>query len=179
MFSIPVQQKSGVCPSCGNIEQTSGWNDLVNKISNRLNPEDPLVKFSKPADGIKVEELLIQFQVEWQLWAVVVNQFADPNVHAAYLTHLIQNRAYPKGVQRYTEHRQAMVLLEDSRWQSEICELMLDRIQQLTEARMSVDNSSLRLGEWLMLLPLNSSSTFRIAWVSLGMIGLWTLFRIF
>lgn len=152
---------------------------MVNKISNRLNLEDPLAKFSKAADGAKVEELLIQFQVEWQLWAMVVHQFSDPNVHAAYLTHLIQNKSYPKGVQRYTEHRQAMVLLEDSRWQSEICELMLDRIQRLTEARMTVDNSSLRLGEWLMLLPLNTSPSLRVAWVSLGMIGLWALFRIF
>lgn len=150
----------------------------MNKISSRWNPEDPLAIFSKPADGAKVEELLIQYQVEWQLWALVVNQFSDANVHAAYLTHIIQSRAYPLGVQRYTEHRQAMMTLEENRWQSEICELMLERIQNLTTARMNVENSSLRLGEWLLLLPLNSSPTFRIAWVSLGMIGLWTLFRI-
>jgi hypothetical protein len=181
VYRIRADQKSGSCPGCGNIQHLSGWNDLLNKVNEKAVSKEvrlDLSVFSQIQDGVKVEEILMNHQVEWQIWAAVVKNFSNPLFHSAYLTHLLQTGSFSMGMNRYKEHRGIMVLDMDSRWQADVSDLMLARIEALTETRMKIEGRSFSLAEWLQLLPLTSSPTFRIAWISLGMIGLWTLFRI-
>ncbi len=158
---------------------SSAWNDLVNKVSRRAHPEDPLEKFSLTPDGEKVNALLYQFQVEWQLWAELVKHFSDPNYHSAYLTRLIQAREFSLGVNRYQEHRSAMALSTETRWQADVADLMLARIEKLALMRLEMEDRSVSLPEWFMLLPLTTSPMVRAGLVAFGMIGLWALFRVF
>ncbi len=157
---------------------SSAWNDLVNKISSRANPEDPLERFSRAPDGNKVNELLYEFQVEWQLWSELVKNFSNPDYHSAYMTRLIQAREFAIGVNRYQEHRSTMALSAETRWQAEVADLMLARIEKLALVRMEMEDRSVSLPEWLLLLPLTTSPTVRVGLITLGMIGLWTLFRV-
>jgi RNA polymerase subunit RPABC4/transcription elongation factor Spt4 len=182
VFRVKAEQKSGACPNCGNIQFTSGWNDLLNKVSEKASLKESafdLSVFSKIPDGIKVEEILMNHQVEWQIWAALVKNFSDPLFHSAYLTHLLQTGTFSNGMNRYKEHRSIMALDVDTRWQADVSDFMLARIESLSESHMKMEGKSFSLAEWIQLLPLNTSPTFRVAWISLGIIGLWTLFRIF
>jgi hypothetical protein len=114
--------------------------------------------------------------VEWQIWAMVVKNFSDPAFHAAYLTYAISHRAFDAAAARYREHRSVMALMEEHRWQAEVADLMLERIQSVSAVRMEMEGGGgLRLPGWLLLLPLGGR-TFRLAWIILGMIVLWRLF---
>jgi hypothetical protein len=73
----------------------------------------------------------MRHQVEWQLWAAVVENFADPNYHMAYLSLVSRHLLFAEAVKRYQTHSKVMGMLADSQWQSEICDRQLNTIQTI------------------------------------------------
>lgn len=140
--------------------------------------EDILARFRAVPDGLRVQEIIERYQVEWQLWATLVKNFADPAYHAAYLAMVTGARAFDEASVRYREHRSVMALSENTRWEAEVADLMISRIESLTALRMEQEGGrGFRLATWLYLLPLQSRP-FRIAWITLGMLAMARLFRV-
>lgn len=127
--------------------------------------------FGAAPDGLKVEEILVKYQVEWQLWAMVVKHFADPAYHSAYLSHVVSMRSFDRAAERYREHRAVMMLGQDHHWQADVADLMLERIQTISLVCLENEARGIRAPEWLQLLPWNSS-TMRIGWITLGLLGM-------
>jgi hypothetical protein len=152
----------------------------------RVNPEaipaaedasSILASFQKTPDGLAVQEIIERYQVEWQLWAVLVKNFGNPAYHAAYLAQVTALQAFDEASERYREHRAVMTLSENTRWEAEVADLMISRVETLATLRMEQQGSNgFRLPVWLYLLPLQSKP-FRIAWVTLGLLTVAKLFR--
>jgi len=200
-YLIRAGQKSSQCKACGNIEfhaeSSSPLQELSHEILHRnvlpllgprrgLLPASPegapeesrLDAFRATPDGNKVQDLLIRYQVEWQLWAAVVKDFGDPVLHTAYLSQVISDRAFDQATRRYQEHRNVMALSRDSKWQAEIADLMLERVQALSVMRMEQLGRGWRLPLWIATLPIHSRS-WRIGLFLLGMFLMARLFRVF
>lgn len=107
-------------------------------------------------DGAKVDEILFRYQVEWQLWSAVVNHFEDPNYHMAYLSLVSRSLLFSEAVKRYQQHSKIMARLEDSQWQSEICDRQLDLLRTLSimqfERELQSTKLSFRLPRSLSLI---------------------------
>lgn len=167
-YRAALQWRSARCPQCGNIEffpvQESGG----------LAPEEEaaaeLQRFRGTPSGHEVERLLIRHQVEWQLWAAVVKNFSDPAHHSAYLSLALSFHCLDQAAARYREHQAVMALLPDSRWQAEVAEVMLGRLESLSAVQMQREASGLRLPSWVLLLPVESR-TLRVGWILLGLAG--------
>jgi len=137
-----------------------------------------LARFHGMPDGLAVQEIMERYQVEWQHWAALVKNFADPVYHAAYLAHITRERAFDEASARYREHRAVMLLSQNTRWEAEVAELMITRIETLTTLRMERQaQNGFRVPTWFYLLPVQSSP-FRIAWITLGLLTVAKLFRI-
>ena len=142
-------QVSASCTKCGNIiflealskEQVQGSmlsQNWVSKLADRAlargsipAKRDYLTEFQKPVDVALVQEAIIRYQVEWQMWATLVRDFSNPNLHSAYLTMVMQTKALSMASVRYSEHRRIMSSMRDDQWQAAIADLMLERISQL------------------------------------------------
>ncbi len=178
-FLIAQGQSGGTCTACGNIlfqsrdaaNASSGVGALSREIvEKRVLPRlDPLAAFRAPVHGALVEEIRIAYQVEWQLWSALIQNFQDPAYHMAYLCQAIAAWALEKATSRYSEHRAVMSLVEDSRWQAEVADLMLARIENISVARLaaSAERPGFRLPDWLLLLPLRSRA-MQVAWLAMG-----------
>lgn len=181
-YSVGIGQRSSRCSACGNVAfhaESEGAAFLAGAVLSRVEsrlpqrePEaNPLAAFAQPADGLAVNQLLHRYQVEWQLWAMLVKNFADPIYHAAYLAQVLQSRALDQAARRYREHRSVMALSTDSLWQAEVADLMLGRIESLTAMAMAAEGrGGLRWPEWVLRLPLESR-VFRVGWIALGLVG--------
>ncbi len=139
---------------------------------------DPLSSFQSNPDGNVVERIRIRYQIEWQLWAALVKQFQDPAYHMAYLCQAISASQLDIASERYREHRSVMALLLDSRWEAQVADLMLARIENITNARMPAASSGLRfaLPAWVMLAPFNGK-LMKIAWLAIGFFAAMKLLR--
>lgn len=183
-YFVSALQRSSNCRVCGNIEFLSNNAEPLKDLSRAAHAEpenvlplsapaasEPahLAKFRGTPDGGKVQEILNRYQIEWQLWAMVVKHFENPAYHSAYITHVIGEGNFEIGTRRYQEHRGVMMLARDLSWQAEIADLMLERLRNLSLVRMSMEGRGFRLPEWLLMLPLESR-VFKYGWVFLGML---------
>jgi DNA-directed RNA polymerase subunit RPC12/RpoP len=181
-YFVAVQARSGRCQACGNIEfltqDAKPLNDLLKPSQPGIvfplpiaKPSDPphLAQFRGTPDGVEVQEILNRYQIEWQLWAMVVKHFEKPAYHAAYLTHVISEGNFELGTRRYQEHRGVMILSRELSRQADIADLMLERLQNLSLVRMAMEGRGLRLAEWVLALPLQSR-IFKYGFVLLGML---------
>jgi len=132
---------------------------------------DLLAAFRATPDGITVENLRMRYQVEWQLWAQLVKNFHDPAYHMAYITQCTATHELETAAKRFQEHRSVMALLADSRWQAEVAELMLSRIEAISLMRMQSGG-----GGWYSQLPVlfyqlrTDSRAMRYLWVTMGVV---------
>jgi len=135
-----------------------------------LPAEDPLARFRASPDGAQVEEIRMRYQVEWQLWAVLVKNFGDPAYHMAYISEAAVSGELGRAAERYREHRSVMALLPDTRWQADAADLMLSRVEAIHATRLASPAAGLfgSLPAWLLTLPL-ASGAFRWAWIALGL----------
>jgi predicted nucleic acid-binding Zn-ribbon protein len=141
-------------------------------------PDEILARFQSTPDGHAVQEIIERYQVEWQLWAVLVKNFGNPVYHAAYLAQVTAMQAFDEASARYREHRAVMTLSENTRWEADVADLMISRVETLATLRMEQQGSDgFRLPAWLYLLPLQSKP-FRIAWITLGLLSVARLFRV-
>jgi hypothetical protein len=206
VYLIAADQGSGTCRVCGNIEflATSPAADAPapsqelrtfsqgliarrvlprlrgNSISVKAEPRpDPLQTFRKAPDGSSVEQLRIKYQVEWQLWAALVRSFEDSAHHMAYLTHAMASQELPRAAERYREHRSVMALLEDSRWQAEVADLMLARIEALQLAQLPSYRGDYEfdIPDFLKLLPAGSWLP-KVSWFAFGLFFVAKLLRL-
>ncbi len=191
MYLVAEGQQSSRCELCGNIafhgNSAEPLRDLARdpmallreKVLTRLKQEpvlprveqNPLDTFRQSADGNRVQEILTKYQVEWQLWAMLVKNFQDPAYHAAYTTNAAMTGAFDQATARYREHRAVMILLRSDHWQAEISDQMLGRLEALAEVQARAESrKGFRLPDfWLNLYP-NQSSIMRYGWVFLGML---------
>lgn len=178
--------RSARCSACGNIQAlpASAPEDVADVSVARsllktalLGPEaeapepEPLIhRFRAAPDSARVQEILTRYQVEWQIWAMVAKNFGDPAFHSAYLTHIISRAAFDRASERYREHRSVMALGKDALWQAEVADLMLERIENLSNMRMRMEGGGgIILPYWLLSLPLGKG-VFRVAWIALGLV---------
>jgi phage FluMu protein Com len=134
-------------------------------------PEDELqFAFSRVPDGKLVEEIRHRFQVEWQLWAQLVLHFGDPAYHSAYLAQAVTSGRLEKAAERYRLHQATMAPLPADRWQAEVADLMLLRLESLAAAWMEMEGrSTLQLPLWARFLPLESWA-WKAAWLLVGLV---------
>lgn len=186
VYLIAQGQPSARCVSCGNIEflpsvdaDPKKLNGLSQAIASRVLPRlqekavapDPLAPFRATPSGHDVENIRMRFQVEWQLWSVLVKNFHDPAYHMAYISQCTSTHELETAAQRYKEHRSVMALLSDSRWQSEVAELMLSRIEAISLMRLQSGG-----GGWYSELPVRfyqmrtDSRVMRYLWVLTGVV---------
>ena len=201
VYLIAQGQPSARCQSCGNIEffasgevefprtadaypkKLSAFSQAIaSRVLPRLSssaPADPLLPFRATPDGLAVEDLRIRYQVEWQLWAALVKNFQDPAHHMAYICQATASHQLETAAQRYKEHRSVMALLADSRWQAEVSDLMLSRIEAISLMRMQSD-----AGGWWTQLPARfylmrtDSRAMRYLWVLAGVVIFTKLFSL-
>ncbi len=182
LYVIAQGQPSARCTSCGNIEyfaatQLSSFSQAIAKrvlprLPEKAPPADPLLPFRATPDGIVVENLRMKYQVEWQLWAALVKNFQDPAHHMAYVCQAAAARELERAAQRYREHRSVMALLADSRWQADVAELMLSRIETLSIMGMQREAGQ----GWTSQLPLwflkaqTESRAMRYLWLTMGVV---------
>lgn len=153
---------------------------LSRRVLPRLEPKsapekpgrpDPLAAFQATPDGQAVEQLRMRYQVEWQLWAALVRQFQDHTFHMAYVCQCASLNELEKAAGRYREHRNVMALSADTRWQAEVAELMLSRIESIAALRITHDRT-----RWWDQLPARvylmktEMRALGIGWIVLGMI---------
>ena len=186
IYIIAQGQQSAHCRACGNIEflplsrgpGSAGLGALTQEIlSRRVLPRieekkaDPLESFRATPDGAAVEALRMRYQVEWQLWAVLMRHFQDHVYHMAYVCQCASLHELDKAAARYREHRNVMALSHETRWQAEVAELMLSRIDSIAAMRMSSDH-----GAWWAQLPARfflmktEMKALGIGWVVLGIV---------
>jgi hypothetical protein len=184
VYLIAQGQPSARCLNCGNIEffpQTEGKKlgalskeivakRVIPRLEEKAAPEDPLVVFRSTPDGGEVEDLRIRYQVEWQLWAMLVKNFQSPAYHMAYLCQATATNELERAAERYRAHLSVMALLPESHWQSEVAELMLSRIETLSLVRMTAEGR----GWWAQLpsrfyLMRTDSRAMRVAWLAIGL----------
>jgi hypothetical protein len=132
---------------------------------------DPLAAFAGLPNGQRVQEIISGFQIEWQLWAELVKNFADPHYHAAYVSQAVAKNMLLEASERYRAHRSVMALLADDRWQAEVSDLMLGRLEQLSLMRMQQTEAASPFYRWLAEL---NSDPFRrrllkFTWIVAGM----------
>ena len=183
--------QSARCANCGNIQaihaaaglQKADVSAARSLLKTALLGTEPVVaepepvihRFQAPPDSARVQEILTQFQVEWQLWAMVAKNFSEPAFHSAYLTHIVSRASFDKAAERYREHRSVMALGRDGLWQAEVADLMLERIETLASMRMKMEGGGgIILPYWLLALPLGKG-VFRVAWITLGLVLMFKL----
>ncbi|MGE3262825.1 MAG: hypothetical protein AB7K68_13675 [Bacteriovoracia bacterium] len=175
-YLIAEGQLSSRCTHCGNISahavSPAPEAALVFRETIVPGQKSPLDAFQKLPDGLKVQEVLSRYQIEWQLWSVLVRNFSDPVYHAAYLSQAIAASAISEASERYRMHRSAMVLLRDDHWQAEVADLMLTRLERLSLLRMQqterVNYLYLRWAELMADQPLRAK-LIRFGWFVAGM----------
>lgn len=204
VYVVSLQQQSSRCGACGNIafhaEERNpqpkaathfalpeGWRVSSTAARRKTPAKAPpktvddsaaiLERFRTTPDGHTVQDYLVRYQVEWQLWAKLVQNFSDPALHGAYLARITHAGSFEEASARYRDHRSVMALSPETHWQAEVAELMLSRVETLAALRMEQAGSDgFRLPTWLYLLPLQSRP-FRIAWFTLGLLAMARLFR--
>lgn len=196
-YKISPSQRSSRCAACGNIEFLSDSAEPLAEISrasrellhknvipllaprkaNEKTENSRLDPFRTTPDGFRVQEILNKYQVEWQLWAMVVKNFGDPAFHGAYMTQILSDGSFDNAINRYQEHRAVMILSRENAWQAEVSDLMLDRVQSLSLMRMKMEGRGFRLPAWMLLLPIESR-IFRMGFILFGMLVIARLFEI-
>lgn len=143
-------------------------------------PVDPLAVFRVTPDGHTVESLRVRYQVEWQLWAELVHHFGDPAYHAAYLATVVAGTALKTASERYQEHRAVMALLPDSRWQADVADLMLARIESLSLARLAMEkvDHGFDLPAIFQYVPYRSRA-IKAGWLAIGAFAAMFFARLF
>jgi hypothetical protein len=172
VFLVDALQRGGSCSACGNVAYVAADSsgELAALVAKRVLPrlreqkEDALAAFRSAPDGQRVEDFRMRYQVEWQLWAALVRDFRDPALHAAYLTSMLAENQLERAGERYREHRSVMALLDDSRWQAEIADLMLARVEALALSRIPATPRS----SFLSLQDRAMQLAPKIFWVALG-----------
>lgn len=186
VYLVAQGQPSGRCQSCGNIEflpetpadpeklKALSHDIVARKVLPRLDPGiskevDFLTPFRATPDGAAVEEIRIRYQVEWQLWAMLVKNYQNPVYHMAYFCQATAANQLEQAAARYREHRSVMALLADCRWQAEVADLMLSRIESLAMVRMEAE-----VGSWWSRLEARfyllraDSRVIRYGWLAIG-----------
>ncbi|MGZ3655682.1 MAG: hypothetical protein ACXVB9_19945 [Bdellovibrionota bacterium] len=180
VYLIAQGQRSGACRQCGNVafvgENIEALSveivakRILPRLPVRTPPPSPLDAFRATPDGLAVEKIRMQYQVEWQLWAALVKNFADPAFHMAYLCQAIAAGELERAAERYREHRSVMAILADSLWQAEASDLMLTRIEAISISRMANarGNYEFDIPGFLKLLPYDSRLA-KVGWIAIGL----------
>lgn len=169
-YAIAPSQLSSTCEQCGNIGFHSGPALPAQQAPG--GEEDKRLKaFASVPDGNAVQEVLMRYQVEWQLWAMTVLNFSDPAYHMAYLTCVMTGRNFELGIGRYRDHRAAMILTKEEHWQAEVADRMIERLERMAVLRFSQDEG---VTFWNRLasasyLTLSARSVARVGWIIIGM----------
>jgi hypothetical protein len=88
----------------------------------------------------------------------------------------VARASFDRAAERYREHRSVMAVGRDSLWQAEVADLMLLRIENLSQMRMRMEGGGgIILPYWLLALPLGKG-VFRVAWITLGLVLAFKLF---
>lgn len=192
-YLVAEGQQSSRCDVCGNIafhaSSAQPLKDLARspmalireKVLSRMSPEpvtarvpeaNPLDAFKTTPDGARVQDLLVKYQVEWQLWAMLVKHFQDPAYHAAYLSHVTMAGEFDRATARYREHRAVMALLRENHWQADVSDLMLSRLEVLAEVQARAESrKGWRLPEfWMHTVPYHSR-IIKYGWFIFGFIA--------
>ncbi len=168
LYLIAGGQESSLCQKCGNINLGRG-RLVEEKEVVAEEPSSPLVAFQAIPDGNTVSSIAARYQIEWQLWAKVVEHFSDPAFHAAYLTQALALEFVAEACARYRDHRSVMMLVEENRWQAEVADLMLARLESLAAVQMErAGKKGFELPAWWVFLP-TASGVARMGWILLGM----------
>jgi hypothetical protein len=189
VYAIALGQQSGHCKKCGNIEflpliakPRPGLGSLTQEIlSRRVLPRlesqiddvrtDPLASFRTTPDGQTVEALRMRFQVEWQLWAMLVRNFHDHSYHMAYVCQCASLHELAKAASRYREHRNVMALSADTRWQAEVAEQMLVRVESIAAMRLNADHGTWWTGVLARFYLMKTEiGALGVGWIVLGLI---------
>lgn len=187
-YVIAEGQYSSICSRCANVAYHRGTGSgLLNQKSpppaapvlplsrERVKAPgiDHLAAFRRPVDGKATEALLIRYQVEWQLWSALVQNFGDPVHHSAYLSLVTETRAFDVASNRYRQHASVMALVRENSWQSSVAELMLSRLEQLALVRLRLEQpaSGFLWQRWAQANVLAfRSRAVKYFWVGLGAI---------
>lgn len=86
-------------------------------------------------EPLRVEEIAIQYQQEWQLWSFVVRNFSDPHAHLAYLSFITRNLAFATGSKRYREYRAHYLPIAGEGWRVSKADAAIDQIQALCDVQ--------------------------------------------
>lgn len=169
-YEVSILARSSQCPHCGNILMHQAHRDTAEHGTllqdKKASPQD------WKADGQAVNEILFRYQNEWQIWNKVVENFANPNFHFAYLTAVTSSNNFSQAQERYRKHSDAMKLIADESWQAEIAEQMGAKIQLIANIRMQQEGvRRTNLFDFLLLAPFTMRH-FRVVWIVLGMIFL-------
>lgn len=174
-YLIAGGQLSSRCTHCGNIVAVNASTIVNADVTLPPLPEskpNPLAAFAKLPDGFRVQEIISSYQIEWQLWAELVKNFADPHFHSAYLAQAVAKDQIMQASERYREHRSVMTLLADDRWQAEISDLMLGRLEQLSLMRLTQTETASPVYRWWAELtsePMRAR-LLKFGWIVAGMI---------
>jgi len=167
LYDVSILARSSQCPHCGNIMMHQGGSGGALEVRDQSDQE-PLQEWK--ADGKAVDEILFRYQNEWQIWNKVVENFGDPNFHFAYLTAITSSNDFGQAQDRYRKHSATMSLVAEGKWQAEIAERMLEKIQMM--ARLRMEQEGIRrsaLFDFLFWAPFTMRH-FRVVWLVLGMI---------
>lgn len=115
------------CPRCSNIEYLPSR--IEKEITPPLTPED--LQKTSFSNSPQVEEILFRIQEEWLLWAELVNNFANPHYHSAYLSRATRDRELARASERYRRHRDQMAFTRKDEWQVKVADFQLKRVAQL------------------------------------------------
>ena len=153
-------QYSSICLHCGNIayhgigaeksrfESTALLGQTVMKRLSEVNEKDIDWQISQDS----VETIISRFQVEWQLWAQVVLHFNEPAYHMAYITHISTNRIFDIATSRYATHRANSLPIQGLKWEAEMADSMIHRIESLLLGQFIREERPKSL-HWIVELP--------------------------
>lgn len=172
-YLIAEGQLSSRCTKCGNISTHALEPRPAPRASAPVQQEPSfLARFQATPDGLAVQEILSSLQVEWQLWAKLTENFSDPVYHAAYLSQAVATSQVAQASDRYREHGAVMALSREDRWQAEVADLMLSRLDRLALLRMQQSEAGTNIYfKWLMMMSNQPFRTrlFKFCWVVMGM----------
>lgn len=155
IYVVPSDLISSTCETCGNISfhpefSTSSvlkersrekkLSEAASKLSTNPTPAakayHELIQSPYIAPE-RIEEIAIQNQAEWQLWAKVTENFSDNNRHLAYLSFITRNLLFDKASERYRTHRSRYLQIPEEAWQIEKSDNLLEKISSLCEIQFT------------------------------------------
>lgn len=177
-YSVTRGLKSGRCPACGNIEYLqlaakepslripSQAQNYLQKAAVVAALQDNEALALQTPDADEVEALLRRYGTEGQLWGALVFHFAEPALHAAYLSFCARNLLLGKASDRYATHQRVYAPLVHEHWQATLSEQMLKRVQVLQTIQW--ERSEFGGTRPIFNFGFYTLDTWKLLWFSIG-----------